>query len=483
MSDSVNVPDLESLRPLLLTGTRGGSDVPQSDLLPDGGSAEATLLRLAGVAALREAAGQRAVEREGDEPEAAPADERPACSHRQAAALRDVLDLHEATLLAEWLTLAGEATVRAPHRLVPVLLGEGQRSKALRPGIAAAVDQRGRWLAGLNRDWRWVFEDGSAESLGVGGDEWTTGNRAARLAALTRTRQTDPAAGRAMLQEVWDQERAVNRELFVEAMAVGLSADDEPWLAEVGEKDRSAAVRTRALDLLARLPGSAVCREATTFADGLRAPVKGKPGPKRPFSFALPVASERWEGNELYPTNAAKLGKRQAKLLDLLSRVPPAHWLGTPGVDAAGLVKAIDPTLRTAILGGLTIAALRHPSPDLGPIVVAALGTKELADLPGDRDVSTFLDDEARVKLIASMDRHAWWQMRRAFDGSSPKVSAVLIAWGTTHNEFDGMPERVHPSTLPTLMEAIGAAKTTYGLDRTLRTAQVRAAMHAAFTD
>ena len=166
-----------------------------------------------------------------------------------AAAARDLLARH-------WLETAAAANRVVPPRLLPALLELGTtRPAAVRRAIAAAVGERGAWLAARNPEWRW---------LATPDDVRETSSEA--LAEVLTLRRSDPSAGRALVEETWETDGAQARAAGVALLAEGLGPDDEALLERCLD-DRAKSVREEAARLLDRLPGSA---RAARMADRLR---------------------------------------------------------------------------------------------------------------------------------------------------------------------------------------------------------------------
>ena len=168
-------------------------------------------------------------------------------------------------LLAQWLTAAAAHGGHVPPRALPALLEAGRRNAAIRPALGRVAGRRGSWLAGMRIDWRWLRDE--APGAGPPGDPevWETGLAGARLAHLTRLRGTDPAAALALLRSTWPTEAPEDRARFVAALGTGLSPADDAFLEEVLD-DRRKEVREAALELLQRLPGSALGRRMAVRA-------------------------------------------------------------------------------------------------------------------------------------------------------------------------------------------------------------------------
>jgi hypothetical protein len=168
-------------------------------------------------------------------------------------------------LLAQWLTAAAVHGGHVPPEALPALLDAGRRNGAIRPALGRVAGHRGTWLAGMRTDWRWLRDE--APGAGSAGDPevWETGTAGERLAYLSRLRGTDPAAALALVQSTWKAEAPEDRARFVAALDTGLSTADDAFLDEVLD-DRRKEVREAALELLQRLPGSALGRRMAVRA-------------------------------------------------------------------------------------------------------------------------------------------------------------------------------------------------------------------------
>ncbi|MFE4455216.1 DUF5691 domain-containing protein [Streptomyces sp. NPDC056796] len=213
-------------------------------------------------------------------PAPAPADPRPplpaAARRRLAQLLADrsappsggrrgaAPDLTE--LIPQWLASAGAHGYRAPAELLPALLDAARARTDLRPHVLAFAGPRGRWLAGLNPDWRFALRTSSrgAQRPGTKDPEavrrlWEEGLFAERVALLDAVREQDPGRARSLLAGTWSSERAEDRLMFLDSLRSGLSGADEPFLEEA-LADRSRNVRATAAELLSALPDSALAR-------------------------------------------------------------------------------------------------------------------------------------------------------------------------------------------------------------------------------
>lgn len=210
-------------------------------------------------------------------PAAAPPDTRtplpPAAARRLASLLADGSG---GELLPQWLATARLRGYAPPSSLLPQLLDAARQRSDIRPDAVAVAGPVGRWLAGLNPEWRFVLRvavdspgrgPGPVPGPGTEADDdatatnsqslWQEGLFAERVTYLTRLRRRDPAAGLALLRTTWRSERAEDRLLFLDALQEGLGPEDEEFL-ESALGDRAKNVRVTAAELLSTLPGSAL---------------------------------------------------------------------------------------------------------------------------------------------------------------------------------------------------------------------------------
>ncbi|MEU8612781.1 DUF5691 domain-containing protein, partial [Actinoplanes sp. NPDC048791] len=152
-----------------------------------------------------------------------------------------------------------------PPETLPALLDAGRRNAAIRPALGQVAGNRGAWLAGMRPDWRWLRDEAPAAGVPSDPEVWETGTAGERLAYLSRLRATDPAAALALLQSTWPTEAPDDRARFVAALDTGLSLADDAFLEQALD-DRRKEVRETALDLLQRLPGSALAQRMSVRA-------------------------------------------------------------------------------------------------------------------------------------------------------------------------------------------------------------------------
>jgi hypothetical protein len=328
----------------------------------------AFLLRL-GVHAVRARAGVVAAAG-GERPEAAPPDARPPCSPALAAIVAELCSGPSRAILAEALARVDARGLRLPAQGIQALAE--LREPKLLPAAAQVAGERGRWLARHNPAWRWLVDGVAPASLAERRRVWDEGTPDARLSALRATRLTEPAEARSWIEGAWKAEKSSLREEMVAALVVGLSADDEPLLAQA-LADRAASVRAAAARLLARIETSPLAGRARARAGALlayTAPGGGVLGALKSrlagkshgtLSVSPPAAfASEWADDGLLEKPPAGTGERAFWLRQLLALVPPGHWERQLGATAEALVHAAaisewaDP-----VLAGWTDAAVR----------------------------------------------------------------------------------------------------------------------------
>ena len=320
------------------------------------------LLAAAGAVALYRQAGRLPPAVAAPVAPACPPDERPACGPRAAQRLATLLDGNQRALLPEWLAALNAAGRRAAEALLPELLELGRRQTSLREVILPVLGVRGRWLAAQNSDWSYartevqgLRTESDAETLSpqssVLSTEWETGSSAVRLALLQEVRAVAPALARELVAATWASEKADDRTAFLEAYAVGLSMDDEPFL-ESALDDRSKEVRRAAAVLLARLPESRLAARMLERVLPLLQWIGGeKPrmlglraGQPARIDVTLPAACDKAmlrDGVEPKPPADRKgLGEKAWWLFQMLGAIPPATWSQQWGVAPAELLLA-----------------------------------------------------------------------------------------------------------------------------------------------
>ncbi|MFC6087539.1 DUF5691 domain-containing protein [Sphaerisporangium aureirubrum] len=305
---------------------------------------EADLLGRAAAHTVGVRAGQRPYR--GEPLPAAPAEEQPRVPQPAGERAARILDGEHPRLLPEWLEAAAARGYRLPPELIPRVLDHGTRDRSLRGPIGVLVGARGRWLAGLNPAWAYVQDEAtpvtlpapvvaSAVAPGSGPplDLWEYGTRGDRLAYLRNLRLADPARARELLREGWDKESPDDRAAFVNALAEGLSMDDEPFLEDALD-DRRREVRGQAADLLTRLPASRLGQRMAERAGRCLA-LSGERLLAEPPA-ACDAAMER---DGIRSRAPAGTGQRSWWLQQVIARTPLAFWTDRFGLPPKQIVR------------------------------------------------------------------------------------------------------------------------------------------------
>jgi hypothetical protein len=302
--------------------------------------------RLLGTAALLDAwrrAGRRAGRTDAPAPPPAPQAEERVCGPHTAAMLRQVLAGGPQTLVAEWMALASGAGAAIPHELLPPVLDYGARHAAVRADVARALGARGRWLASLNPAWAYAI---GPTTEAAAADGWESGTGEERVRILRVVRQSDPAAGLALVRSTWATDASRDRAAFVDALSAGLGMDDEPFL-ESALDDKRKEVRVAAARLLGTLPGSRLVGRMTErlasllrlhVPDGIVARMRGQ-DPR--IFVGLPAACDKaMQRDGIEPKPPYGTGERTWWLHQMIAGVPPSVWSAAWGMDATACIAA-----------------------------------------------------------------------------------------------------------------------------------------------
>lgn len=269
----------ESLVSAALIGTDRRPFTP--DALPgiqpdelDAAGAEARVLACAAVLATYRRAGWSPSSHRIEITAPAPDEDLPECSPTAAQVLELLLagdvrvDGGNHPLISQWLVACANAGRRVPARLLVAVLRLGTTKPTTRQHVRAVIGTRGEWLAAQNPQWTWARRQSLEPRTAA--ERFATMTSGERLTLLTAARSIEPALGRTLVESIWDGEQAASRAGMVDALATGLSQEDEPLL-ETTLDDRAASVRAAAARLLDQLPRS---RRAARMADRVRSLVR-----------------------------------------------------------------------------------------------------------------------------------------------------------------------------------------------------------------
>jgi len=369
------------------SGGSAGSPASSGSPASPGGSAAGLLEAAAAALIYRRAAVTPAV---GHSPvSAAPAEtDRPLPTAAGARLLRILSDggtpggAHATQeLLSQWLGAAARHGGFVPPEALPALLDMGRRDGAIRPALGRVAGRRGAWLAGLRADWRWLLDEAPGGAAADDPAVWETGSAGERLAHLTRLRGTDAGAARALLEGTWATESPEERARFVAALATGLSQADDAFL-ESALDDRRKEVREAALELLRKLPGSALSRRMTERA---RTAVRIERRPLGPDRLLVDPPqtldpSLRRDGVGAVPVRGTGVG---AWLLEeVVAGTPLNVWTDTFGHTPADIVDlARGHDWESPLLHGWAKAAIVHSDSRWAEALLAADSRRGAAGL------------------------------------------------------------------------------------------------------
>ncbi len=303
-------------------------------------------------------------------PEPAPDETTTTVGEAAAARLADLLDATELAVteyrggfVAEWLSVAAARNRRVPPELLPALLDAGRRRTELRPMIVAAGGLRTGWLAVQNPEWTYLTAE-VAEST-ADPAFWHEGTKDQRAGYLTAARRADPAAARDVLAADWPTLPPDERAQLVAIFDTGLGPDDEEFL-ERALDDRRKEVRDAAVDLLAKLPGSAF---NTRMAERARACLRVRDGR---ISVEPPaVCDQGMRRDGIIPKTYSGKGERAFWLEQILARTPLSTL--TDGDPTAFFRLSLEDGWETPVLHGLAQAAASQRNPAWAAVLLDVL--------------------------------------------------------------------------------------------------------------
>ncbi len=398
----------------LLSGALLGTD--RRPAVTGVGDPAVALLDAAAVATVRRRAGLRAAPA-ADRPRPAAPDRRPPLPAAAARRLAELLNDRAgaggaggrgaapslAELLPQWLAAANARGYRPPATVLPSLLDAARARTDLRADAIVLAGPRGRWLAGLNPDWRFALRTGDGGAAGQAARDpararalWENGLFPERVALLGVLRATVPEAGRELLLSTWVQERAEDRLMFLDALRTGLAPDDEEFL-EAALSDRSRNVRSAAAGLLSCLPGSALSHRMGVRAAGCVARTACGSGLEVTAPGACDAAMER-DGVVINAPSGH--GQRAWWFGQLVEAAPLAVWEARLGGGPAGLLALpVSEGWRDDLHGGWARAAVLQDDADWAR---ALLGRPSPAS-------ASVAGDPARLLSVLPADERASW--------------------------------------------------------------------------
>lgn len=315
----------------------------------------AALLRLAAVASrARRACYSPAAMANLAVPDEAPPDHRPGVSVAARLRLADLLTDERDELITEWLRLLAGTGCRPPEARLPDLLWRAGDSQQIRDALIPVLGPLAAWLAATNPAWDWAIAAGQPGQAGQPDlDRWTTASHGARREMLAQVRRTNPGTGRDLVAATWHGDSPRDKTAFIIGLAVGLGADDEPLL-DRALADSRGEVRQAAVDLLAKLPGSAFSKRAVARA---AAAVQAR----ETLVVAPPTEATKEMVADGIDTRPPKGTGLQAWLLrQVIAAAPAAWWTEYTGLPPADLLASAAPTpWAAAAEAGWTECAMR----------------------------------------------------------------------------------------------------------------------------
>ncbi|MBC7904321.1 MAG: hypothetical protein H7Y27_12905, partial [Gemmatimonadaceae bacterium] len=244
------------------------------------------------------------------------------CPSEATSVLRDILSEEKKSLLAYWLKNCHRSNQIVKPDLVPVLLELGTKHPRLKSVIAACCGKRGVWLAALNPEWQYS-QNQSDEEI------WDTGTPEQRRDLLTEKRSIEPDKAREMLQQIWQQEDANQKMIFLEILHKNIGDNDTAFLESL-LNEKSKKVKESGLQLLKRIPTSAVVQ---SFENALASAVQLKKEKRLVFTktslhYQLPDSIH----DKIYQlgidklSNIKDLSDEQFVIIQLTELVPVSFW-------------------------------------------------------------------------------------------------------------------------------------------------------------
>jgi hypothetical protein len=300
----------------------------------------------------------------------APADTQPQASSRVGGILTQVMASEDNEMLRECCLTITRSGMVVPYRQLPDLLAAATARSVIRDAVVPALGTRGRWLAERRGAWSWAvggIDDGEPIDI----EEALDLSPAQRKARLVAARQQDPVRFREYVDANWAELRRVeDRKLLVAAFADRLGPDDEPVL-ERALDDRASTVREEAVELLRRIPGSALTRQAEQrLRDGLVLRMVIDLNPDGPYE-------REPTRDEIRTSPVRRTGS--ARLKADAQAVSPDFWLEHYGPKAPRMLRASP--WGAALLQGVAgnLARATDPLPWL-PELAAAISSTALLD-------------------------------------------------------------------------------------------------------
>jgi hypothetical protein len=262
---------------------------------------------------------------------------------------------------------------------------------------------RGRWLASLNDDWRWVIDGDRPLEASEAERVWMEGTKAERVGLIPWLRARDAAAARERVAAAFAVEPADLRQQFVWALEINLSAADEPFL-EAALDDRSKGVRGAAASLLARLSESAYVARMVARARPL---VARRPLRREVTLLPAPEPPDDWRRDGI---GAAGSEEGIARTIQVLSSMPAAVLTRELNLSPEDVLAAADRYDATPLIDAWARNAHSTERDALLPLLWDRWWTKPLKRTSGNDAVTllkltrTMPPDMLRQRVLRLLD-------------------------------------------------------------------------------
>ena len=292
----------------------------------------AVLLDLAALVTATRRAGRRALPPPSLSVPAPPEQQQPV-GRLAASRLASLLAGEDALLVGWWLQVAAQKGARAPAAALPALLDLAVARRDIAPDVVRVLGERGRWLAGQKHEWATAVSR-NADAPPSDEEMWNSGLVDDRRSWLIATRRYDAEAARRAVAEAWPSDAAELRGSWLDILADNLTLEDEEFL-EAALDDRSAGVRAKAAELLARLTGSALSLRMAARAQ--ESVLLQRIRLRQKMLITLPSArDEAMIRDGIQERRPNKQGGAHAFWLEqILASTPLATWSSHFGMDAA----------------------------------------------------------------------------------------------------------------------------------------------------
>lgn len=468
---------------------------------------ETTLLSAAALCGLHQAAGALPHRDLAPALTPCPPETLPRLGDRAGSLLLRLLGGEAPELLPEALDWAAQIGAVAAPEALPGLLVAGAKRPEWREAMLPVLGQRGRWLAALNPEWGWAVAVGDSDER-----IWHTGRIADRARWLRQLRQTNPARALTLLAATWKTEAPEDRAALLAVLATGLQAADEAFL-EGARDDKRKEVRRPAVDLLARLPDSALVARLTAQTQGRLAFTPAVAGNLLQLKKATPASLEvslpqQWDaalerdGIELKPLFG--FGDKISVLIQLLELVPLTEWTAAWGITRAEIVEiTLAGEWKKEFFEAWTRAAIRQSAADWAEALLPAARAAKKPDQV--EALLRVLPMPRREAIVADWLAHSDATNR---DELAPFLAACAQAWSADfsrsvlawlravtaepstnwmlRNQFRLLATRLALATLAETAtgwpapDAPGWSFWSTGVDEMLALAQLRADLHQA---